>query len=139
MLQDQLAHVDEAAIAEYEKLRGWLKEEQRLLKILHKQARETLGGSDSVTVSFAMTGTMLSLKGQNIKVSVPLPAVLVSKVPGPGQFPFLVCLGQDNRWYVAAVKDVVVLHSDAERVSAAETLRHPNRLGDEARLYAQRR
>ncbi len=125
MLQDQLAHVDEAAIAEYEKLRGWLKEEQRLLKILHKQARETLGGSDSVTVSFAMTGTMLSLKGQNIKVSVPLPAVLVSKVPGPGQFPFLVCLGQDNRWYVAAVKDVVVLHSDAERVSAAETLTLP--------------
>ena len=125
LLQDQLAHVDEAAIAEYEKLRGWLKEEQRLLKILHKQARETLGGSDSVTVSFAMTGTMLSLKGQNIKVSVPLPAVLVSKVPGPGQFPFLVCLGQDNRWYVAAVKDVVVLHSDAERVSAAETLTLP--------------
>ncbi|WP_121970154.1 DEAD/DEAH box helicase [Leptolyngbya sp. BC1307] len=125
MLQDQLAHVDEAAIAEYEKLRGWLKEEQRLLKILHKQARETLGGSDSVTVSFAMTGTMLSLKGQNIKVSVPLPAVLVSKVPGPGQFPFLVCLGQDNRWYVAAVKDVVVLHSEAERVSAAETLTLP--------------
>lgn len=128
MLQDQLAHIDEDAIAEYEKLRGWLKEEQRLLKILHKQAKETLGGSDSVTVSFAMTGTMLSLKGQNIKVTVPLPAVLVSKVPGPGQFPFLVCLGQDNRWYVAAVKDVVVLHSDAERVSAAETLVMPTNL-----------
>ncbi|MGC1306021.1 MAG: DEAD/DEAH box helicase [Phormidesmis sp.] len=125
VLRDQLAHVDDGAIAEYEKLRGWQREEERLLKILQQQAEETLGGGDPVAASFAMSGTMLSLKGKNVKVAAPLPAVLVSKVPGPGQFPFLVCLGQDNRWYVATVKDVVLLHSDIARVREADTLQPP--------------
>lgn len=141
VLRDQLAYVDDEAIAEYEKLRGWRKEEYRLLKILQKQAEETLGGGDAVAASFAMAGTMLSLKGKNIKVSTPLPAVLVSKLPGPGQFPFLVCLGQDNRWYLATVKDVVLLHSEVERVREADALTPPadwqpslgaSRKGDEA-------
>ena len=103
ILQDQLAYVDDAALAEYEKLRGWQREEDRLLKILQQQAEETLG-SDPVAVSFAMSGTLLALKGKHVKVSTPIEAVLVSKVSGPGQFPFLVCLGRDNRWYVATVK-----------------------------------
>ena len=124
VLQDQLAYVDDEAIAEYEKLRGWLKEEQRLLKILQKQAEETLG-SDPVAASFAMSGTVLSLKGKNVKVSVPLPSLLVSKLPGPGQFPYLVCLGQDNRWYVATAKDIVLMHSDLERVKEADSLSPP--------------
>ncbi len=124
VLQDQLAYVDDEAIAEYEKLRGWLKEEQRLLKILQKQAEETLG-SDPVAASFAMSGTVLSLKGKNVKVSVPLPSLLVSKLPGPGQFPYLVCLGQDNRWYVATAKDIVMMHSDLERVKEADALTPP--------------
>ncbi len=141
VLRDQLAYVDDEAIAEYEKLRGWRKEEYRLLKVLQKQAEETLGGGDAVAASFAMAGTMLSLKGKNIKVSTPLPAVLVSKLPGPGQFPFLVCLGQDNRWYLATVKDVVLLHSEVERVREADALTLPadwqpslgaSRKGDEA-------
>ncbi len=125
ILQDQLAYVDDGAIAEYEKLRGWLKEEQRLLKILQKQAEEALGGGDPVAASFAMSGTLLSLKGKNIPVSTPLPAVLVSKLPGPGQFPFLICLGQDNRWYIATVKDVALLHSDIPRLREADTLTPP--------------
>ncbi len=125
VLRDQLAYVDDEAIAEYEKLRGWRKEEYRLLKILQKQAEETLGGGDAVATSFAMSGTMLSLKGKNIKVSTPLPAVLVSKLPSPGQFPFLVCLGQDNRWYLATVKDVTLIHSEVERVREADSLTPP--------------
>ena len=141
ILRDQLAYVNDEAIAEYEKLRGWRKEEYRLLKILQKQAEETLGGGDAVAASFAMTGTMLSLKGKNVKVSTPLPAVLVSKVAGPGQFPFLVCLAQDNRWYLASVKDVALLHSEVERVREADALTPPtdwqpslgaSRKGDEA-------
>ncbi|MGB7086537.1 MAG: DEAD/DEAH box helicase [Phormidesmis sp.] len=128
VLRDQLAHVDDAAIAEYEKLRGWQKEEKRLLKILQQQAQERLGGGDPVAVSFAMAGTLLSLKGRNIKVSEPLPAVLVNKLPGPGQFPFLVCLGQDNRWYVTTVKDVAVLYSDLARLSEVDGLTPPDNL-----------
>ncbi|MEL7141820.1 MAG: DEAD/DEAH box helicase [Cyanobacteria bacterium J06643_4] len=125
ILGDQLSHINDDVLAEYEKLRGWLREEERLLKILQQQAEETLGGGDPVAVSFAMAGTMLSLKGKNIKVSSPLPAVLVSKVPGPGQFPFLVCLGQDNRWYVATVKDVVALHSEVGRLREADSVAIP--------------
>ena len=125
VLRAQLAHIDDAVLAEYEKLRGWLREEERLLKILQQQAQETLGGSDPVAISFAMAGTVLSLKGKHVKVSSPLPALLVSKVPGPGQFPFLVCLGKDNKWYVATVKDVVVLHGECDRVREADALTLP--------------
>ena len=128
ILRDQLAHVDDEALAEYEKLRGWLREEDRLLKILEKQAEETLGGGDPVAASFAMGGTLLSLKGKNIKVASPLSAVLVSKIPGPGQFPFLVCLGEDNRWYVVTVKDVAMLYGDRERIRAVDTLTPPSDL-----------
>ena len=128
VLRDQLAYVDDAAIAEYEKLRSWLREEERLFKILRQQAEERLGSSDPVAISFAMSGTMLSLKGKNVKVSEPLPAVLVSKVPGPGQFPFLVCLGQDNKWYVATVKDVVALHGECDRLREADALSPPTEL-----------
>ena len=110
VLRDQLAYIDEAAFAEYEKLRGWLREEERLLKILQQQAEEKVSSSDPVAISFSMAGTILSLKGKNIKVTTPLPAVLVNKIPGPGQFPFLICLGANNRWYVATVKDVVAIH-----------------------------
>ncbi|MEO1395008.1 MAG: DEAD/DEAH box helicase [Cyanobacteria bacterium J06634_5] len=128
VLKDQLAYIDDDAIAEYEKLRGWQREEQRLLKILQQQAEEVLGGGDPVAASFAMAGTVLSLKGKHVKVSSPLPAVLVSKIPGPGQFPFLICIGQDNRWYVATVKDVAILHSDIERMREADTLTVPTDL-----------
>ncbi|MFK8184372.1 MAG: DEAD/DEAH box helicase [Phormidesmis sp.] len=125
VLKDQLAYVTEEAIAEYEKLRGWLKSEERLLKILQKQAQETLGSGDPVAASFAMTGTVMSLKGKNVKVKEPVPAVLVSKLPGPGQFPYLVCLGQDNRWYVATVKDVALLHNDLNRMTEVDGLTPP--------------
>jgi len=125
VLKDQLAFVTPEAIAAYEKLRGWLKEEERLLKILQQQAEETLGGGDPVAASFAMAGTLMSLKGKNVKVTNPVPSVLVSKLPGPGQFPYLVCLGQDNRWYVATVKDVARLHNDLARMKAADTLTPP--------------
>ena len=125
ILRDQLAHVDDAALAEYEKLRGWLREEERLLSILEKQAEETLGGGDPVAASFAMGGTLLALKGKNVKVSSPLKAVLVSKIPGPGQFPFLVCLGEDNRWHVVTVKDVAMLYGDRDRIREVDSLTPP--------------
>ncbi|NEQ33728.1 MAG: RNA helicase, partial [Leptolyngbya sp. SIO4C5] len=44
---------------------------------------------------------------------------------GPGQFPHLICLGQDNRWYVVAVADVIDLHDQFDRLTAVETLSPP--------------
>ncbi|NJN04961.1 MAG: hypothetical protein HC816_22230, partial [Leptolyngbyaceae cyanobacterium RM1_1_2] len=139
--QAQLAAFDPVILEDYEKLRGRLKEERRLLKILRQQAEEALSSGVMMSLSFALTGTVLSLKGKHVKVSTPLPAVLVSKIPGPGQFPYLVCLGQDNRWYVVTVADVIDLHDHFERLEAVEALSIPadlplkpgqNRSGDEA-------
>ncbi|MFE4105480.1 DEAD/DEAH box helicase [Almyronema epifaneia] len=146
--QAQLAAFDPAVLEDYEKLRGRLKEERRLLKILQQQAEEALSGGAVMALPFALTGTLLSLKGKHVKVAQPLAAVLVSKLPGPGQFPYLVCLGQDNRWYVVTVADVIDLHEQLERLREAETLNPPpdlplkpgqTRSGDEttARLVAK--
>lgn len=128
ILRDQLMHVDSAALTEYEKLRGWLREEERLLNILEKQAEERLGGGDPVAASFAMAGTLMSLKGKNIKVTSPIEAVLVTKIPGPGQFPYLVCLAKDNRWYMVTVRDVVMLYGDRPRLREVDSLIAPKEL-----------
>ena len=79
-------------------------------------------------VPFAISGTLLSLKGKHIPVKSPLPAVLVTKVPGSGQFPYLVCLTQQNEWYVVTAADVVGLHADIPRIQAVDHLEPPTAL-----------
>ena len=123
--QDQLATIDEAILADYAKLKERLKEERRLLKILQQQAAEVLGGDMAETMPFVIAGTLLSLKGKHIPVSTPVPAVLVVKVPGSGQFPYLVCLTQDNYWQVVTTADVVGLHADIPRLKAVDHLTPP--------------
>jgi superfamily II RNA helicase len=139
--------VDWDLLAEYEKLQGRLKEERRLLKILHQQAEDKIASDLALALSFAVSGTILSLKGKHVAVSEPLPAVLVAKIPGSGQFPWLVCLGMDNRWYVASTGDVVGLHVELSRISAVDYLHLPDRLqklgqhcsGDEASQWVAER
>jgi len=123
--QAQLNTVDEAVLTHYAKLKERLKEEKRLLKILQQQAAEVLSGDVAHTVPFAIAGTLLSLKGKHIQVAQPLPAVLVAKVQGSGQFPYLICLTQDNHWYVVAAADVVGLHADIPRIQAVDHLVPP--------------
>jgi superfamily II RNA helicase len=79
-------------------------------------------------VPFAIAGTLLSLKGKHIPVGEPVPAVLVTKVQGSGQFPYLVCLTQTNQWYVVTAADVVGLHADIPRLQAVDTLAPPSEL-----------
>ena len=110
----QLAPVKVADLASYEKLAERLKEERRLLKILQKQAEEEQAKSISQGLATLKAGTILYLKGKNVKVSSPIPAVLVTKEKGQGQFPYLVCLSNTNRWYVATTADVVGLHDLVE-------------------------
>lgn len=124
-LQAQLEAVDWDQLAQYEKLQERLKEEKRLLKYLQDQAEEVRASDMPIALSFAVAGTTLSLKGKNVPVSHPLPAVLVAKVPGSGQFPYLVCLGQDNRWYVVAVSDVVSLRGEIPRIAEVDQLTPP--------------
>ena len=126
--QAQLAAFDEALLADYAKLKERLKEERRLLKTLQQQAAAVLADDVSKMVPFAITGTLLSLKGKHVLVGEPLPAVLVTKVQGSGQFPYLVCLTKTNQWYVVTAADVVGLHADIPRLQAVDTLAPPSDL-----------
>ncbi|HEY9735332.1 MAG TPA: DEAD/DEAH box helicase [Trichocoleus sp.] len=122
----QLEAVDEAILNDYAKLKERLKEERRLLKILQQQAGEVLSDDVAKMVPFAIAGTILSLKGKHVPVADPLPATLVAKAQGSGQFPYLICLTQDNRWYVVTTSDVVGLHADYPRIQAVDDLVPPS-------------
>lgn len=125
----QMAHVDDYELLEnYEKLSGRLKEERRLLKILQRQAQETQAKELSLSLACAVGGTIIALKGKHIKVASPMPATLVGKVPGAGQAPYLMALGQDNRWYVVAMSDVVAMYTDLPRLAQADSLTPPPEL-----------
>ena len=123
--QAQLDFLDPTVLASYEKLNERLKEERRLLKILQQQAQEVQSQDLMKALPFAIAGTLLSLKGKYIEVHAPLAATLVAKVPGSGQFPYLVCLGRDNRWYVATMADVVGLHAEVPRLAQVDHLTLP--------------
>ena len=131
-LKDEIEHVrvqveafDEEIFADFEKLRERLREEKRLLKTLQQQAAEVLKGDMGPALAFAIAGTTLSLKGKHVPVATPLPAVIVTKVPGAGQFPYLICLTQDNQWYIVATSDVVGLHAEYTRLAAVDELEPP--------------
>ncbi|MBR8837326.1 MAG: RNA helicase [Stigonema ocellatum SAG 48.90 = DSM 106950] len=124
-LETQAATIDESELASYEKLRQRLRVEQKLLKTLQEQALEVRQEELVMMLSFAVSGTLLSLKVKNITLAVPITAVLVGKTPGPGQSPYLVCLGQDNRWYVVTTKDVVDLYGELPRIDVEPDLLPP--------------
>lgn len=126
--QSQLAAIDPELVASYEKLNERLKEERRLLKILQQQAHEVESQHLATALSFAVAGTILTLKGKHVPVSTPLEATLVMKAHGAGQFPYLICLGRDNRWYVATVADVVGLHAEFPRLAQVDQLMPPPEL-----------
>jgi superfamily II RNA helicase len=127
-LEAQLVDVDWNLITQYEKLQERLKEEKRLLKLLQQQAHEMQSGELAIALSFAVAGTLLTLKGEHVKLAAPLPAVLVTKAPGSGQFPYLICLGRNNRWYVATVADIVELRGDIPRMAVVDSLMPPSDL-----------
>lgn len=146
-IKAQLAVVDEGQLQSYEKLRQRLKVENQLLKTLQEQALEDRIEQLALTISFAMTGTLLSLKGKNVPTATPIPAVIVAKTPGAGQFPYLVCLGADNRWYVVTTSDVIDLHAELPRLDVPGDLLPPpemplkpgqsRRGGEETKVIAQ--
>ncbi|NEO99543.1 MAG: DEAD/DEAH box helicase [Symploca sp. SIO2E9] len=107
----QMAPVELEALSSYEKLKERLKEERRLLKILESQAAQVQANELSTALPEIAPGTILYLKGKYVPVASPVPAVLVTKEKGRGQFPYLVCLSAANRWYVATIADVVGWHN----------------------------
>ncbi|MFB2876113.1 DEAD/DEAH box helicase [Floridanema aerugineum] len=121
-LQNQMQQVNPDLIANYEKLQQRLKAEKQLLKTLQQQSVDILSSDIAAALPFAVAGTVLSLKGKHVPVSTAIPAVLVNKKPGPGQTPYLICLGKDNRWYVVSVHDVVGFHAELPRLSRVDNL-----------------
>lgn len=124
-IQAQLQSFDTEQLNSYEKLRQRLKVERQLLKTLLEQAQEVRLKQLGMTISFAMSGTLLGLRGKNVPTASPIPAVLVAKTPGAGQFPYLVCLGRDNRWYVVLTTDVVDLYAELPRLDVPSDLLPP--------------
>jgi superfamily II RNA helicase len=109
-LRAQLSHVSGDVLADYESSHSQLKLEQQQLKNLQLYLEQVQSGEVGKQLSSALTGTILSLKGKHVPVATPIAAVLVTKISGSGHGPGLVCLGQDNRWYVVNHQDVVAVH-----------------------------
>jgi superfamily II RNA helicase len=127
-LQEQIAAIDENEVAVYEKLRQRLKVERQLLKTLQEQAQEDRQAQIGMMLDFAVSGTLVSLKGKHITVPSPITAVLVGKSPGSGETTYLVCLGRDNRWYVATTEDIVDLYAELPRVDVPPEILPPDDL-----------
>ena len=96
---------------DYEKQRERLREERRLLRILQSQAEETLAHELTLALQFSSEGTLVSLKAPQLRGGV-TPAVIVEKVQGPGQFPLLLCLTDENVWILLPCSAVVSLHAE---------------------------
>ncbi len=124
-IQAQLAAIDKEQVISYEKLRQRLKVERQLLKTLEEQDQAARVEQLGMTLSFAMSGTLLALRGKNVPTATPIPAVLVAKTPGAGQAPYLVCLGRDNRWYVTTTADVVDLYAESSPLDIPSDLLPP--------------
>ncbi len=124
-INTQIAAVEESEIASYEKLRQRLKVEQKLLNTLQEQANEGQQEELNMMLNFAVSGTLLSLKGKYLTMSLPVTAVLIGKTQGASQTNYLVCLGKDNRWYVATTADVVNLYAELPRIDVPPDLLPP--------------
>ncbi|HEY9614673.1 DEAD/DEAH box helicase, partial [Allocoleopsis sp.] len=126
-LDIQLAPIDLKQLEKYEKLSERLKEERRILKLLETQAEAVRTHEIVQVLRDVVPGTVLCLKGKHVKVSSPVPAVLVAKQKGSGQSPNFICLSAQNRWYVATTADVVDLYLQTQ-MRGVESLQPPEEL-----------
>ncbi|MFM9040751.1 MAG: DEAD/DEAH box helicase [Vulcanococcus sp.] len=110
-LSSGVQDVDWEDFEDYEKQRGRLREERRLLRILQQQAEETLAHELTLALRFASEGTLVSLKAPLLRGRV-TPAVIVEKQQGSGQFPLLCCLTDENVWVLVPCSAVVSLHAE---------------------------
>jgi superfamily II RNA helicase len=110
-LEDRGGEVPWEDVEDYEKQRGRLREERRLLRTLQLQAEETLVHELTLALQFASEGTLVSLKALQLRGRV-TPAVIIAKVKGPGQFPLLLCLTDENVWILVPCGAVVSLHAE---------------------------
>lgn len=113
-----LAGIDDRDIRRYEKLKSRLREEQRLLKILQQQAESHQRNAIAPLLPDLPPGYLIYLNSKALKTTAKLLALFVAKVPGSGQAPDWICLGEDNRWHriaqsaVANIDTMILPESD---------------------------
>ncbi|MEM8780499.1 MAG: DEAD/DEAH box helicase, partial [Cyanobacteria bacterium P01_G01_bin.49] len=103
----ELGGLSEGEILEYEKLKARLREENRLFKILEDQAEEQRKKEISPQLLHLNLGDLVYLKGKRVNIANPKLATILAMVPGSGQAPDLLCLGEDNYWYLVKRSDIV--------------------------------
>lgn len=117
----KLAGIQERDIRSYEKFRGHLREEERLLKLLEQQAEKSRKQILKALLPQLQPGQLVYIKGRFIKTHQPRLAVVVLSVARAHKLPDLVCLGQDNRWYLATAADIFeILEGSSLNLSALE-------------------
>lgn len=120
-LDVEMATIPREYFHQYEKLQAHLKEERRILKYLERQSQRDRAPALNAALAEIRSGDLLFLKGKYVTVATPMPAVLVNRQPSPGQSSLLICLAEDNRWYVATERDVSAI---------GETLVSQAKIGD---------
>jgi superfamily II RNA helicase len=131
ILKDGSSAVPWEALEAYDKERGRLREERRLLRTLQQQAEETVAHELTLALQFASEGSLVSLRAPAVRGRI-TPAVIVRKAPGSGQFPLLLCLTDSNVWVLLPCHAVVNLHAELSCLQVAQLeppeLRHPGEL-----------
>ncbi|WP_013320454.1 DEAD/DEAH box helicase [Gloeothece verrucosa] len=125
-LNIELAGISEGQINSYKKINETLREEKRLLKILRHQAQTNRKNEIVTRLEQLQAGKIVHLKGKHIKVSEPVTAVLIGSIPGSGKSPDFVCLGEDNRWYIAAIADLLDINPGSIPLSEIAEIPLPN-------------
>ena len=125
-LDIELGGLQEKDILAYEKLNARLKEEKRLLKILEDQAEEQRKKEISRQLGKLNIGDLVYLKGKRLRTSKPQLAVIVAMVPGSGQSFDLLCLGDNNYWYLVKKGDIVDFYGASLPLSFLDNLALPD-------------
>ncbi|MDB9482939.1 RNA helicase, partial [Dolichospermum circinale CS-537/05] len=127
-IQRQLAAIDENELMVYEKLRQRLKVERQIFKTLQEQAQEDRKAQLAMMLDFAISGTMLSLQDRSSMSPLPITVVLIDKAVNFGEISYFVCLGQNNRWYVATSADILDMYAEMPRVEVPDNIIPPSEL-----------
>ena len=110
-VQQRLSGIDRRQLAQYQKLRERLRQDQRLLKILEQQAEQDRAQELLPFMMAVPPGTWLHIKSP-LRDHSPLAAVLCQPVAGSGQLPHWLCLGADGRFRVVGIDDILGVYPD---------------------------
>jgi superfamily II RNA helicase len=109
-LQTALEQVQPSVLEDYESNNNQMKLEQAQLKNLQLYFDQVRANQVARLLPDAEPGALLSLKGKHVPVGVPVTAVLVAKSSVVNRNRLLLCLSNENRWYVVNTQDVVAIH-----------------------------